>query len=143
MALIEQKGTISAFGDIREGTGKSGYHWQRQNIVLEYQVGESYTEHLVVTADADGIKEIDTLGLKVGDKVSITAIGTAAGSLTSRCTRSSPERRPQHRSPPRLPPPKHRSRTRSPSSTTRKTTRKTTYHSNPHTYDESKSNGPA
>ena len=38
MALIEQKGTISAFGDIREGTGKSGYHWQRQNIVLEYQV---------------------------------------------------------------------------------------------------------
>lgn len=73
MALIEQKGTISAFGEIREGTGKSGYHWQRQNIVLEYQVGESYTEHLVVTADADGIKEIDTLGLKVGDKVSITA----------------------------------------------------------------------
>ena len=54
MALIEQKGTISAFGEIREGTGKSGYHWQRQNIVLEYQVGESYTEHLVVTADADG-----------------------------------------------------------------------------------------
>lgn len=73
MALIEQKGTISAFGEIREGTGKSGYHWQRQNIVIEYQVGESYTEHLVVTADADGIKEIDTLGLKVGDKVSITA----------------------------------------------------------------------
>ena len=73
MALIEQKGTISAFGEIREGTGKTGYHWQRQNIVIEYQVGESYTEHLVVTADADGIKEIDTLGLKVGDKVSITA----------------------------------------------------------------------
>ena len=47
--------------------------WQRQNIVIEYQVGESYTEHLVVTADADGIKEIDALGLKVGDKVSITA----------------------------------------------------------------------
>lgn len=73
MALIEQKGTISSFGKIREGTGKTGYHWQRQNIVIEYQVGESYTEHLVVTADADGIKEIDTLGLKVGDKVSVTA----------------------------------------------------------------------
>lgn len=73
MAIIEQKGTISSFGEIREGTGKSGYHWQRQNIVLEYQVGENYTEHLVVTADADMIKEIDTLGLKVGDRIGITA----------------------------------------------------------------------
>ena len=73
MALIEQKGTISSFGEIREGTGRTGYHWQRQNIVIDYQVGESYTEHLVVTADADIIKEIETLGLKVGDKVSVTA----------------------------------------------------------------------
>lgn len=73
MALIEQKGTISSFGEIRSGTGKTGYTWQRQNIVIDYQVGESYTEHLVVTADADIILEIQTLGLKVGDKVSVTA----------------------------------------------------------------------
>ena len=73
MALIEQKGTISSFGDIKEGTGRTGYVWQRQQIVIDYQVGESYTEHLVVTADADIIKEIDTIGLKVGDKVSVTA----------------------------------------------------------------------
>ena len=73
MALIEQKGTIASFGEIRSGTGKTGYVWQRQNIVIDYQVGESYTEHLVVTADADVIKEIDTLGLKPGDKVAVTA----------------------------------------------------------------------
>ena len=73
MALIEQKGTISFFGEIKEGTGRTGYHWQRQQIIIDYQVGESYTEHLAVTADADIIKEIDTLGLKVGDKVSVTA----------------------------------------------------------------------
>ena len=73
MALIEQKGTIASFGEIREGTGKTGYTWQRQNIVIDYQVGESYTEHLVVTADADMILEIKTLGLKVGDRIGITA----------------------------------------------------------------------
>lgn len=73
MALIEQKGTISKLGEVRQGTGKTGYVWQRQDIVIDYQVGESYTEHLVVTCDSDIIKEIDTLGLKVGDKVSVTA----------------------------------------------------------------------
>lgn len=73
MALIEQKGTIASFGEIKEGTGRTGRVWQRQNIVIDYQVGESYTEHLVVSADADAIKEIDALGLKVGDKVSVTA----------------------------------------------------------------------
>lgn len=72
MALIEQKGTIASFGEIKEGTGRTGRVWQRQNIVIDYQVGESYTEHLVVTADADTIKDIDTLGLKVGDKVTVT-----------------------------------------------------------------------
>ena len=37
MALIEQKGTISSFGEIRSGTGKTGYTWQRQNIVIDYR----------------------------------------------------------------------------------------------------------
>ena len=69
MALFYQKGTISDFSEVQQGTTQSGKEWQRMNLILDTPGFQGSVYKMVFQVSGEKVKEV--LLYSRGDKVEV------------------------------------------------------------------------
>ena len=69
MALYFSKGTISDMSEVKSGTSKNGYEWQRMTLILDVPGYQGAVTKQVFNVTGDDVR--DVLMYNRGDKVEI------------------------------------------------------------------------